>query len=93
MADPFAWIRVMGTEVACYLRPGTECDVAALTHDVHEACKACGSIEEVRAGMRSVAEAHALDVEPPGLADLAGLADLPEGRPEAGPLAPAGLAL
>ena len=63
MADPFARIRVIGTEVACYLRPGTECDVAALTRDVDEACLDCRSIEEVQARMRSVADRHALEVE------------------------------
>ena len=63
MADPFARIRVIGTEVACYLRPGTECDVAALTHDVNDACVECRSIEELHSTMKSVADRHALEVE------------------------------
>lgn len=63
MAGPFARIRVIGAEVACYLRPGTECDVAALTRDVNEACVECSSIEELRARIKSVADGHALDVE------------------------------
>ena len=63
MADPFARIRVIGTEVACYLRPGTACDVAALTRDVNESCLECSSIEELRARVKSVADSHALDVE------------------------------
>jgi hypothetical protein len=63
MADPFARIRVIGAEVACYLRPGTECDVAALTRDVTDACAACSSMEDLRARVKSVADRHALDVE------------------------------
>lgn len=63
MADPFARIKVFGTEVACYLRPGTECDLAALTRDIGAACAECSSIDELRARMRSVADGHALDVE------------------------------
>lgn len=63
MADPFARVRVIGTEVACYLRPGTECDVAALKRDIDEACLTCGSVEELQARMASVADRHALEVE------------------------------
>ena len=63
MADPFARIKVIGTEVACYLRPGTECDLAALTRDINAACVECSSIEELRARISSVADSHALDVE------------------------------
>ena len=63
MANPFARIKVIGREVACYLRPGTECDVAALTRDINDACAVCGSIEELRATITSVADGHALDVE------------------------------
>lgn len=63
MADPFARIRVIGAEVACYLRPGTECDVAALTRDVNDSCVECRSIEELQATMKSVADRHALEVE------------------------------
>lgn len=63
MTDPFARIRVLGAEVACHLRPGSDCDVAALTRDLNEACEGCGSIEEVRPRVTSVADGHALDVE------------------------------
>jgi hypothetical protein len=63
MADLFARIRVLGREVACYLRPGTECDIAALTRDLDEACPSCRSFDELRASVTSVAERHALDVE------------------------------
>jgi hypothetical protein len=63
MADPFARIRVIGSEVACYLRPGTDCDVAALAREVNKACLECSSIEELRARITSVADSHALDVE------------------------------
>ena len=63
MADPFARIRVFGSEVACYLRPGAECDVATLTREVKEVCLACGSIEELQTRVRSVADRHALEVE------------------------------
>jgi len=63
MADPFARIMVLGTEVACYLRPDADCDVATLRREVDEACAACGSIEELRSRVRSIADRHALDVE------------------------------
>ncbi len=63
MPDPFARLRVIGSEVACYLRPGTECDVAALARDIGDACAECSSLEELRARVKSVADRHALDVE------------------------------
>jgi hypothetical protein len=63
MADPFARIKVLGGEVACYLRPGTECDNAALARDINGACAGCGSEAELRARVKSVAESHGLDVE------------------------------
>ena len=63
MADPFARIKVIGSEVACYLRPGTECDVTALIRDINTSCLECSSIEELRAKITSVADSHALDVE------------------------------
>jgi hypothetical protein len=63
MADPFARLRVIGSEVACYLRPGTDCDVAALIRDLDRACAECASIDELRTRVKSVADRHALDVE------------------------------
>jgi hypothetical protein len=63
MADPFARVLLLGSEVACYLRPGADCDVATLTRDLDEACAACGSIEELQTRVRSIADRHALDVE------------------------------
>ncbi len=63
MTDPFARVRVIGSEVACYLRPGTDCDVAALTRDINNVCAECSSLEELRARVKSVADSHALDVE------------------------------
>jgi hypothetical protein len=63
MADPFARIKVLGGEVACYLRPGTDCDNAALARDIKGACAGCGSEAELRARVNSIAESHGLDVE------------------------------
>lgn len=63
MADLIATIRVLGTEIACYLQPGTDCDVAALTRDVEQSCTACTTIEDLQAEMRSVADRHGLDLE------------------------------
>ena len=63
MADPFARIKVFGGEVACYLRPGTECDVAALTRDINGTCAQCSSEADLRARVKSVADSHGLDVE------------------------------
>ena len=63
MADPFARIKVFGSEVACYLRPGTECDVTALTRDINGSCAECSSEAELRARVKAVADGHGLDVE------------------------------
>jgi hypothetical protein len=49
--------------VVAYLRPGCECDVAALTRDVGEACASCRSIEDLSARMADVADRHGLRVE------------------------------
>jgi hypothetical protein len=63
MADPFTRIAVLGSEVACYLRPGADCDVATLSRDLDEVCAGCGSIEQLQSRVRSVADRHALEVE------------------------------
>ncbi len=63
MADPFARIKVLRTEVTCYLRPGAGCDVDALSRDIDEACVGCASIEQLQARIRSVADRHSLEVE------------------------------
>lgn len=63
MADPFTRMKVLGSEVLCYLRPGTECDAAALVRDVNKTCFECLSIDQLQARMRSVADKHALDIE------------------------------
>jgi hypothetical protein len=53
---------VLGAEVIAYLRPECQCDVAALTRDVNEACVSCHSIDEPEGRMKSVADKHGLDV-------------------------------
>ncbi len=63
MAEAFTTLKVLGTEVACYLRPGTECDLTALVRDLGSVCIECSSMEELRAMMESVADQHALALE------------------------------
>lgn len=63
MRDIIATIRVLGTDVACYLQPGTDCDRNALAREVEECCAACGSMEDVQAEMRAVADRHGLALE------------------------------
>ena len=63
MAEPFARMKVLGTEVLCYLRPGTECDLASLVPELDSVCLECVSIDELQARMQSVADRHALGLE------------------------------
>ena len=63
MPDVIATIKVLGTEIACYLQPGTDCDPKELAREVEDCCTACRSMEDVRAEMRAVADRHGLDVE------------------------------
>lgn len=64
MAEPFVTFKWMGRQIACYLHPGTHVeDVDALATDARACCRDCGTLAELKAEMRAVAERHDLAIE------------------------------
>jgi hypothetical protein len=64
MAEPFVTFKWMGRQIACYLHPDTHvADVDALATDARACCRDCGTLAELKAEMRAVAERHDLAIE------------------------------
>ena len=64
MAEPFITIKWMGRQIACYLQSGAQVkDVEALAADAQACCSKCGTLADLRAEMKAVAERHNLAVD------------------------------